>query len=281
MVDRYDLPLPAWAFRSFTVVMLVFLVAPALIVVPVSFSSGSIIAFPFPGYTSRWYAEVVTAPAWQAGVENSLIIGCAAAVLSTVIGTQGALGINRLAPRSRLAILVLVLFPLMVPIVITALGGYLAMVKIGLNNTYWAAIFLHAMLGMPFVVISVLSALQGFDNNLWRAAASLRTRNELAAANNMKPPMVSPNVIAAIHRGSTEKMIAVLINISVAMIDQIHAGVSVTCADGTVDGDRYGRVAAMMTSRAGVEFVPYRYWSDSVMTINAATIWTVMNRSGL
>ena len=101
MVDRYDLPLPAWAFRSFTVVMLVFLVAPALIVVPVSFSSGSIIAFPFPGYTSRWYAEVVTAPAWQAGVGNSLIIGCAAAALSTVIGTQGALGINRLSPRSR------------------------------------------------------------------------------------------------------------------------------------------------------------------------------------
>ena len=194
MVDRYDLPLPAWAFRSFTVVMLVFLVAPALIVVPVSFSSGSIIAFPFPGYTSRWYAEVVTAPAWQAGVENSLIIGCAAAALSTVIGTQGALGINRLSPRSRLAILVLVLFPLMVPIVITALGGYLAMVKIGLNNTYWAAIFLHAMLGMPFVVISVLSALQGFDNNLWRAAASLGA-SPVTAFRRVMLPIILPGVL--------------------------------------------------------------------------------------
>ena len=194
MVDRYDLPLPAWAFRSFTVVMLVFLVAPALIVVPVSFSSGSIIAFPFPGYTSRWYAEVLTAPAWQAGVENSLIIGCAAAALSTVIGTQGALGINRLSPRSRLAILVLVLFPLMVPIVITALGGYLAMVKIGLNNTYWAAIFLHAMLGMPFVVISVLSALQGFDNNLWRAAASLGA-SPVTAFRRVMLPIILPGVL--------------------------------------------------------------------------------------
>ncbi len=194
MVDRYDLPLPAWAFRSFTVVMLVFLVAPALIVVPVSFSSGSIIAFPFPGYTSRWYAEVVTAPAWQAGVGNSLIIGCAAAALSTVIGTQGALGINRLSPRSRLAILVLVLFPLMVPIVITALGGYLAMVKIGLNNTYWAAIFLHAMLGMPFVVISVLSALQGFDNNLWRAAASLGA-SPVTAFRRVMLPIILPGVL--------------------------------------------------------------------------------------
>jgi putative spermidine/putrescine transport system permease protein len=194
VVDRYDLPLPAWAFRSFTVAMLVFLVAPALIVVPVSFSSGSIIAFPFPGYTSRWYAEVLTAPAWQAGVENSLIIGCAAAALSTVIGTQGAVGINRLSPRSRLAILVLVLFPLMVPIVITALGGYLAMVKVGLNNTYWAAIFLHAMLGLPFVVISVLSVLQGFDNNLWRAAASLGAP-PVTAFRRVMLPIILPGVL--------------------------------------------------------------------------------------
>jgi putative spermidine/putrescine transport system permease protein len=194
VVDRYDLPLPSWAFRSFTMVMLVFLVAPALIVVPVSFSSGSIIAFPFPGYTGHWYAEVVTAPAWQAGVRNSLLIGCAAAVLSTVIGTQGAVGINRLPPRSRLAILVLVLFPLMVPIVITALGGYLAMVKVGLNNTYWAAILLHAMLGLPFVVISVLSALQGFDNNLWRAAASLGA-GPVTAFRRVMLPIILPGVL--------------------------------------------------------------------------------------
>ncbi len=194
MVDRYDLPLPAWAFRAFTLVMLVFLVAPALIVVPVSFSSGTIIAFPFPGYSARWYAEVLAAPVWRAGVANSLIVGCAAAALSTVVGTLGALGIRRLPPRPKVAILVLVLFPLMVPIVITALGGYLAMVKIGLNNTYWAAILLHAMLGLPFVAISVLSALEGFDDNLWRAAASLGA-GPVTAFRRVMLPIILPGVV--------------------------------------------------------------------------------------
>ena len=69
------------------------------------------------------------------------------------------------------------------------------------------------------------------------------------------------------------------------MIDQIHAGASVTWvsggADGAVEGARYGRVAAMMTSSAGVAFVPKRYMSDSAMTVNAATIWMAINTSGL
>jgi putative spermidine/putrescine transport system permease protein len=194
VVNSYDLPLPPWAFRAYTMMVLVFLVAPALIVIPVSFSSGSIIAFPFPGYSGRWYAEVISAPVWKAGVMNSLIIGCAAAALSTVLGTQGAVGIRLLPSRFRLAVLVLVLFPLVVPIVITALGGYLAMVKIGLNNTYWAAILLHAMLGLPFVVISVLSALEGFDQNLWRAAASLGAP-PIMAFRRVMLPIILPGVL--------------------------------------------------------------------------------------
>jgi putative spermidine/putrescine transport system permease protein len=194
MAERYDLPLPAWILRSFTFLMLAFLVVPALTVIPVSFSSGTIIGFRFPGYSTGWYSEVVTAPAWQAGIVNSLIIGCSATLLSTVIGTLGALGIRRLTPRMRIPMLVLALFPLMVPIVIIALGGYLAMVKAGLNNTYWAAIILHAMLGLPFVAISVLSALEGFDENLWRAAASLGARPGPAFRRVMLP-LILPGVV--------------------------------------------------------------------------------------
>lgn len=194
MTERYDLPLPVWILRGFAFLMLIFLVVPALVVIPVSFSSGTIIGFQFPGYSTRWYSEVLTAPAWQAGIVNSLIIGCSATILSTVIGTLGALGIRRLTPRMRIPVLVLALFPLMVPVVIIALGGYLAMVKIGLNNTYWAAIILHAMLGLPFVTISVLSALEGFDENLWRAATSLGARPRTAFRRVMLP-IILPGVV--------------------------------------------------------------------------------------
>jgi len=194
MSVQYDVPWPQWALAVFTAAMLVLLIAPALIVIPVSFSSGSIMAFPLPGFSMQWYAEVIGSPAWQAAVINSLLIGAAAALLATALGTAGALGIDRAGPRLRVAALALAVFPLVVPIIIVALGGYLTLVRIGLNNTYWGAIVLHAMLGMPFVIISVLSALQAFDRTLWRAALSLGAR-PITAFRRVMLPIVMPGVV--------------------------------------------------------------------------------------
>lgn len=194
MNESYDLPVSRRLAGAFTALMLVLLIAPALIVIPISFSSGAIMAFPLPGFSLRWYEEVLTAPPWRAAVVNTLLIGSAAMVLATVLGTLSALGIDRLGSRGKTAALLLSAFPLMVPVVIVALGGYLVLVRIGLNNTYWGAILLHAMLGLPFVVISVLSALQGFDRNLWRAATSLGAK-PIVAFRRIMLPIILPGIV--------------------------------------------------------------------------------------
>lgn len=195
MNTRYDLPMPKSVLGVFTTVILIFLVAPALIVVPISFSSGTIMTFPLPGLSLGWYEEVLTSPAWRGAVLNTLIIGTAATVLATCIGTAAAVGIERLGSRMKTATLLLSVLPLMVPIVIIALGGYLMLAKIGLKNTYCGAILLHAMLGLPFVTISVLSALQGFDHNLWRAAVSLGAKPRTAFRRVMLP-IILPGVVS-------------------------------------------------------------------------------------
>ncbi len=192
--ERYDLPIRPVFFRGFTLVVLAFLVAPALIVIPVSFSSGTIIAFPLPGFSTHWYAEAIASSKWRSAVVNSAIIGGSAAALATFVGTLGALGINRLTHGARTSVLLLAVFPLMVPIVIVALSGYLAMAEVGLNNTYWSAILLHAMLGVPFVTLSVLSALEGFDPKLWLAATSLGAR-PVTAFHRVMLPIILPGVI--------------------------------------------------------------------------------------
>jgi putative spermidine/putrescine transport system permease protein len=194
VIERYDLPVSKTVLGIFSAVVLVFLVAPALVVIPISFSSGTIMAFPLPGLSLQWYQEVLFLPTWRSAVVNTALIGVAAAALATVIGTIGAVGIDRLGRRLKTATLLLSIFPLMVPIVIVALGGYLMLVAIGLNNTYWGAILLHAMLGLPFVVISVLSALQGFDRNLWRAASSLGAK-PTTAFRRVVLPIILPGVV--------------------------------------------------------------------------------------
>ncbi|WP_239025051.1 ABC transporter permease [Rhodoligotrophos defluvii] len=194
MSEQYDLPLSKGLLGTFTAVLLVLLVAPALIVIPISFSAGTIMTFPLPGLSLRWYEEVLFSPAWRNAVSNTALIGTAAAALATLIGTMAAIGIDRLRNTMKTATLLLSIFPLMVPIVIAALGGYLALVSVGLNNTYWGAILLHAMLGLPFVTISVLAALQGFDRNLWRAASSLGAK-PLTIFRRVMLPIILPGIV--------------------------------------------------------------------------------------
>ena len=75
--------------------MLIFLVAPILIIVPLSFSSGSFFYYPLPGVSLRWYQDFFSSSFWLPSLKNSLIVGTSATVLATVLGTLAALGIWR------------------------------------------------------------------------------------------------------------------------------------------------------------------------------------------
>src|SRR5947199_9051236 len=75
--------------------VLVFLVAPILTIVPLSFSSGSFFYYPLPGLSLRWYEDFFTSAFWLSSLKNSLIIGISATVMATVLGTLAALGIWR------------------------------------------------------------------------------------------------------------------------------------------------------------------------------------------
>lgn len=194
MVDPYILPGARRFYQVLAVLTLSFLALPALIVVPVSFSSGSIIAFPLPGYSLRWYAEALHSQAWLSAAQNSAIIGGGAALLATVLGLLAALGLERLSPRRRGVVLGLILLPFFVPVVLLALGGYLALAVLGLNNTYVGVILLHATLGLPFVVICVGASLSSFDRTLWLAASGLGARPWLAMR-RIVLPLIFPGVL--------------------------------------------------------------------------------------
>jgi putative spermidine/putrescine transport system permease protein len=192
--DHYTLPFSPRGFAVYAYILLAILVLPALVVVPVSFSSGSIIAFPLPGFSLQWYAEALASVAWRDAVVNSAIIGVNTAVLATVLGTAGALGLRRLPMGVRRVVFSMTLLPLLIPIVILALGGYLALAEVGLTNTYTGVIVMHTMLGLPFVVISVSAALEAFDDNLWRAAIGLGA-SPLLAFRRVMLPLILPGVL--------------------------------------------------------------------------------------
>ena len=159
-------------FGVLCALVLVFLLLPILAIVPMSFSSGSLLVYPLPGLSLRWYQEVFTSPVWMRGVGNSLFIGAAATVLAVVLGTLAGLGLARQRGTWVAALKMLLLSPMIVPVILIAVASYFFLAPLNLVNTYAGLVAAHTVIAVPFVVIPVLTALEVMDPNLLRAAAA-------------------------------------------------------------------------------------------------------------
>jgi putative spermidine/putrescine transport system permease protein len=179
----------------FTAAVLVFLVAPILIVVPLSFSSGSFFMYPLPGVSLRWYQDFFTSSFWLPSLWNSLLVGSCATVVATVLGTLAALGLWRTRFLGQGLLLAILISPMVVPVIIVAVGVYFAFAPLGLNDGYAGLILAHTTLAAPFVVITVLATLSGFDRTLLRAASSLGAR-PLTTFRRVMLPLIAPGVLS-------------------------------------------------------------------------------------
>ncbi|KPL53510.1 polyamine ABC transporter permease [Prosthecomicrobium hirschii] len=161
------------AYLGFCVLVFVFLVTPILVIVPLSFSSEPWFTYPLPGLSLRWYEDFFGNERWVVAIKNSAIVGFASTLLATTLGTLAALGLSRGNLPYRGLIMSILISPMVVPVVITAVAMYFAYALVGLNNSYLGLILAHTALSTPFVVITVTATLTGFDRSLTRAAASL------------------------------------------------------------------------------------------------------------
>ncbi|WP_087752628.1 ABC transporter permease [Paraburkholderia caledonica] len=159
--------------RLHTALVLFFLIAPILAIIPLSFNSGSYFSYPMQGFSLRWYEQALTSADWQRSLLNSLGIGAASTAIATCLGTLAALGLSRSQFPLRSLIMPLIISPMIVPIVVVAAGFYLIFAPLGLVNSYPGVVLAHAALGTPFVVITVTASLLSFDHSLLRAASGL------------------------------------------------------------------------------------------------------------
>src|SRR4030095_4947229 len=194
--------------------VLVFLVAPILTIVPLSFSSGSFFYYPLPGFSLRWYEDFFTSSFWLNSLKNSLIVGASATVLATVLGTLAALGIWRARFPAQALVLAILISPMVVPVIIVAVGVYFAFAPLGLTDNYLGLILAHTTLGGPFVVIIVLATLSGFDRTRVLAAESLGASKGTTFRRVTLPlilPGVASGAVFAFAASFDEVVVALLI----------------------------------------------------------------------
>ncbi|WP_085032381.1 ABC transporter permease [Ensifer aridi] len=153
--------------------VLLFLIAPILVIIPLSFNSVPFFTFPMPGLSVRWYEEILMADQWRMGLRNSIFVAVSVTLLATVLGTLAALGLSRPNFPWRTLVMCVLISPIIVPIVIIAVAAYFFYADIGLLNSYTGLILAHTTVATPFVVITVTATLMGFDHSLTRAAAGL------------------------------------------------------------------------------------------------------------
>ena len=184
-----------YSLRTLCGLILLFLILPVLVIIPLSFNSGTFLVYPLQGFSLRWYEEFFTASEWLRALKNSLIIAPAATVLAMVFGTLASIGLTRGEFRGKALLMGILISPMVVPVVIVAVASYLFFAPLGLGNSYISLILVHAVLGVPFVIITVTATLQGFNQNLVRAAASLGSP-PLTAFFRVTLPLIAPGVIS-------------------------------------------------------------------------------------
>jgi len=184
-----------YTLRIFCVLVLLFLVLPITAIIPISFTSDTMLSYPMPGLSLRWYREFFGAIMWTLSMKNSFFIAGATTVLATVLGTLASLGLTMTRFPCRGLVTGVMIMPMVVPIVITAVGMYFFFAKIGLASTHLGLILAHTALASPFVVITVTATLQGFNRNQVRAGASLGA-SPATVFFRITLPQIMPGVIS-------------------------------------------------------------------------------------
>jgi putative spermidine/putrescine transport system permease protein len=161
---------PGVGVRLLTLLLALFFIAPTVIIVVTSFTSGLLVEFPPDGFSLRWYSDVLADDQWTEALSNSVQVGLVAALLATVVGTMLALGAARGRGIPAGLISAVALMPLVVPLVIAAIGFYIVYVRVGLVGNVFGLGVAHAVLGLPFVFVNVLAQLRALDPRLEDAA---------------------------------------------------------------------------------------------------------------
>jgi len=161
-----------YALRVFVALVLLFLMSPILAVMPLSFNSESFFTYPMPGFSLRWYDEFFFSTRWTNAVKMSLIVGLSTTVLATALGTLAALGLARSNFPAKSTMMAILISPMIVPVIISAVGMFKFYAQLNLVGTRLGIILAHTALATPFVVITVTATLSSFDKTLMRAGAS-------------------------------------------------------------------------------------------------------------
>lgn len=209
-----DVPL-AVAIALLAALAMLVLIGPVVVVVISSFSASATLAFPPPGLTLRWYAELldpVRSEVVQAAALNSVLVACGATVLATLVATPAALAISRSQARWARVAEACFMAPLVLPGIAFGLAMLMFVSWLGFGSSLPAMVLGHTVVIGPYVLRNVVASASGLDPALLDASAALGASG-WTTFRRVILPLIRPGVLA----GAFLAFIASLDNIPVSL----------------------------------------------------------------
>ncbi|MER5572744.1 ABC transporter permease [Streptomyces massasporeus] len=178
-------------------VILLFLALPIVVIVVTSFSDNAFAAFPPHAWTLHWYVSLFAdGSKWPGALSLSVLVAALSTVFSLIIGVTAATALTRSELPLRSAVYALVLGPLLIPQIVTALGLFLLFEPAAMLGSPLAIALGHTVLASPIAVLILVATLRGIDERLEDAAASMGA-GRLTIARRITFPLAAPGMIAA------------------------------------------------------------------------------------
>lgn len=157
----------------FCIITMILLVAPTLIVIPMSFSESQYLEFPPKEWSLRWYEHYFASQAWMSATFTSLKAATLTMIVATPIGVLAAYGLHTSNLKYARIAFVILITPMMIPVILIAIGSFYTFVKLKILYTMTGLVMAHSVLAIPLVIIVTASALKTYDMNQELAARSL------------------------------------------------------------------------------------------------------------
>jgi putative spermidine/putrescine transport system permease protein len=150
--------------------VMLFLLLPIVFIVALSFGSSQWLAFPPPGWTLRWYRDLLADPRWLESALTSAKIAVLVTILSVTLGLLASFALVRGSFPGRAALRTLFLIPMVLPVVVFAVAFYAFSLSVGLSGTLLGFVLAHTVLALPFAIIPISNSLEAFDRSIEDAA---------------------------------------------------------------------------------------------------------------
>lgn len=202
IAETMRLPVPRMAgaasrpVRLTAALVILFLIAPLVLLVPVSFSSRQFLSWPPVDPGLIWYREVLTSPVWMGAALRSLTAAFLTALLCFAVAVPAAFAFLSLTGRKASLAFALMISPLLMPRLVIAVALFYVYARLGLVGTMLGLVIGHAVIALPFFFIAVIAVLKTYDRRLDLAAASLGA-SPLQTARRVTLPLIAGGLVSA------------------------------------------------------------------------------------